>query len=136
MLEDIARKYYKEGYNCAESMIRAGNEYYQLGLHEKDMNMMAPFGGGMQVGDVCGALIGSCAIIGAKYIESKAHDFPEIKKLNPTFIRAFQAEFGSRLCAQIKPTHYSKELHCQNTVGKAAHILEDILKSWDIESTK
>lgn len=134
MLEDVARKYYSQGYNCAESMIRAGNEYYQLGLNEKDMNMMAPFGSGMQVGDVCGALVGSCAVIGVKYVETKAHDFPEIKKLNPTFIRAFQNEFGSRLCAQIKPKSYTKEYHCLETVANCARVLEEVLNNWELNN--
>lgn len=34
MLKDIAEKYYIQGYNCAESLIRAGNEYYNLNLDE------------------------------------------------------------------------------------------------------
>ena len=134
MLEDVARKYYKMGYNCAESMIRAGNEYYNLGLHDKDMNVMAPFGSGMQVGDVCGALTGACCVIGAKYVETKAHDFQGIKKLTPKLIRAFQQELGSRLCAQIKPKHYTKEFHCQDTVGLAASVLEKVIIDWEKEN--
>lgn len=35
MLKDVAEKYYIQGYNCAESLIRAGNEYYNLNLDEK-----------------------------------------------------------------------------------------------------
>ena len=38
MLKDIFEKYYFDGnYNCAETMIRAANEYYSLGLHDRDM---------------------------------------------------------------------------------------------------
>ena len=32
MLKDLAAKYYQQGYNCAETIIRAGNKYYNLGL--------------------------------------------------------------------------------------------------------
>ena len=46
MLKDVAVKYYRNGYNCAESILQAGNEYYHLGLHEKDMIMAAAFWGG------------------------------------------------------------------------------------------
>ena len=38
MLKDIAEKYYIQGYNCAESLIRAGNEYYNLNLDENAKN--------------------------------------------------------------------------------------------------
>ena len=48
MLKDLAQKYYDMDYNCAESMVHAGNEYYGLGLSEHDMRMVGAFGGGMQ----------------------------------------------------------------------------------------
>ena len=36
MLKDEIGKYYFDGnYNCAETIIRAGNDYYQLGLHDE-----------------------------------------------------------------------------------------------------
>lgn len=57
MLKDIAEKYYIQGYNCAESLIRAGNEYYNLNLDENALKMTGAFGGGFHVGDVCGALV-------------------------------------------------------------------------------
>ena len=42
MLKDYAIKYYYEdGYNCAEGILRAGNDYYHLGLHHEDMKMIA-----------------------------------------------------------------------------------------------
>lgn len=68
MLKDIAEKYYIQGYNCAESLIRAGNEYYNLNLDENALKMTGAFGGGFHVGDVCGALSGSACVISSKYI--------------------------------------------------------------------
>ena len=133
MLEDVARKYYQQGYNCAESMIRAGNEYYGLGLNDKDMNMLAGFGGGLQVGDVCGALTGAICVISSKYVETKAHDTAILKPLTVKLIKAFQTEFGSRLCMQIKPKSYDTRLHCQNTVGVAASVLEQVIQQWEDE---
>ena len=58
MLKDLAAKYYQQGYNCAETIIRAGNKYYNLGLDENAFRITGAFGGGLQVGDVCGALTG------------------------------------------------------------------------------
>ena len=39
MLDKIAEKYYDKGYNCAESIVHAGNELYHLGLSEHDMRI-------------------------------------------------------------------------------------------------
>ncbi|MGO5075501.1 C-GCAxxG-C-C family (seleno)protein [Clostridium sporogenes] len=53
---------HKEGFNCAESIIKALNE-------EKDLNIpvaiASPFGGGMTVGSTCGAITGALMALGA-----------------------------------------------------------------------
>ena len=43
MLEQVAEKYYLQGYNCAESLFLAGNEYYQLGLDQSSSNAVSVF---------------------------------------------------------------------------------------------
>lgn len=133
MLTEVAIKYYRMGYNCAESIIRAGNEVYDLGLHEKDMKMTAAFGGGLQIGDVCGALTGAACVISARYVETKAHDYADMRPLTQKLVIAFQKRMGSRLCAQIKPVFHDKELKCENTVATAAGVLEQVITDWDKE---
>lgn len=132
MLKDVAIKYYSEGYNCAESIIRAGNEYYGLNLHESDMRMTAAFGGGFQIGDVCGALSGAACVISCKYVEVKAHDHKEeLRGITQKLVLAFQKKLGSRLCAKIKPVYHNKEVKCQNTVALSAEVLEQVISEWD-----
>lgn len=134
MLEETAVKYYRMGYNCAESIIRAGNEVYDLGLHEHDMIMTAAFGGGFQIGDVCGALCGSACVISSKYVKVKAHDQKEeIRNITQKLVIAFQKQMGSRLCAKIKPIYHSKELKCEKTVSTAAAVLEQVINEWEAE---
>lgn len=131
MLKDIVKKYYTQGYNCAESLTRAGNEYYNLGLDNNALKMVGAFGGGFHVGDVCGALSGSACIISSKYIETKAHDSADLKPLMLNFVRAFQSHFSSRLCSKIKAKFYSKEVNCLNTVQITAEILEQVLMEYE-----
>ena len=109
MLAETAVKYYHMGYNCAESIIRAGNEVYGLDLHDRDMKMTAAFGGGFQIGDVCGALCGAACVVSARYVETKAHDCSFLRTLTQKLVIAFQNKMGSRLCAKIKPVYHSKE---------------------------
>lgn len=131
MLKDLAEKYYKQGYNCAESIIRAGNEYYNLGLDDKACRMTGAFGAGMQVGDICGALAGSTCIVSSKYIETKAHDSTDVRPVMLKLVRAFQAQFSSRVCSQIKPKFFSKEVACLNTVTLSAEVLENVLSDYE-----
>jgi len=131
MLKDVAVKYYRNGYNCAESILQAGNEYYHLGLHEKDMIMAAAFGGGFQVGDICGALSGAACVISSRYVETKAHDYKDMREITQKLVSAFQERMGSRLCSQIKPVFHTKETKCENAVAISAEVLEQVIQEWD-----
>ena len=133
MLKEIAKKYYEMGYNCAESILRAGNEYYQLGLNDHDMIMVAAFGGGMQVGDVCGCITGACCILSSKYVEAKAHDTKDLRKLTQRLVIAMQKSLGSRLCSEIKVNFYSKEKGCLKTVLASADVIQQVFSEWDNE---
>ena len=63
-LEATVKKYYEVSYyNCSETIIHAGNEYYQLGLQEEDMKMLAGFGSGMYCGTTCGTLIAAAKLL-------------------------------------------------------------------------
>ena len=124
MLEQLAEKYYHQGYNCAEAILLAGNEEYSLGLDEKAIHSFAGFGGGFQCGDLCGALVGAYGVIGAKYIETKAHDSDKIKEYCNKMMRRFEEHLGARKCANIKPVFYDKEVKCLYTVIAGAKALE------------
>ncbi|MDD8048362.1 MAG: C-GCAxxG-C-C family (seleno)protein [Thomasclavelia sp.] len=135
MLKDDAIKYYKEGYNCAESIIRGANDYYDLKLHDHDMKMVAAFGIGLQVGDTCGALNSAACVISSKYIETKAHDNPrELQKITSTLVKSFEDKMGSRLCPKVRAKYFTPELRCQNTVSHTCDILETVIN--DCEASK
>lgn len=133
MLKEKAEAYYLQGYNCAECIIRAANDVYQLDLDEAALRMSAGFGAGMQVGDVCGALSGSICVISSRYVETKAHDCTALRPLCQKMVIAFQKRFSSRQCAKIKPMFFSKETRCLNTVSTAAQVLEEVLQEWDAD---
>lgn len=133
MLKEVAIAYYQNGYNCSESIIRAGNDVYQLGLNDRDMLMTAGFGAGLQIGDLCGALCGAVCVISARYVETKAHECEDLRPLTQKMVLAFQKKFGSRQCAQIKATYFDPALRCQNTVALGAQVLEEVINEWDKE---
>lgn len=125
MLKDIALEYSLKDYNCAESIILAANDYYNLGIVPRDIHLLSGFGGGMQCGDICGGLAGAIGTIAMKYVENRAHeDRPGLRSKVTKMIRNFEAETGSRVCAQIKPKYYTPETKCQKTIMLAAEVLE------------
>ena len=132
MLKDIFAKYYFEGnYNCAETMIRAANEYYDLGLHDRDMIAFGGFGAGMQCGNTCGAVSAAVAVLSMRYIETKAHESSDIKPVTVNLIREFNKRYGSTLCKDIKPQSFKPEYRCQKTIETACDILEQVIADYE-----
>ncbi|MBQ4271640.1 MAG: C-GCAxxG-C-C family protein [Clostridiales bacterium] len=132
MLKDIYDKYYFEGnYNCAETIIRAGNEYYDLGLHDRDMIAFGGFGAGMQTGNTCGAVLAGISILSMRYIEKKAHESTDIKPVTSMLMREFRNRYGSVLCKDIKPQSFSPEVRCKNTIEAACDIIEKVIEEYD-----
>lgn len=134
MLKDLLSKYYFDGnYNCAETIIRAGNEYYNLGLHDRDMIMMGAFGAGIQTGNTCGAVLSAASILSMKYVEAKAHESRDIKPVVTMMMRKFKEAYGSTLCRDIKPQSFKPEYRCQKTIETACDILEKVIEDYDKE---
>ncbi|MBQ6129365.1 MAG: C-GCAxxG-C-C family protein [Lachnospiraceae bacterium] len=132
MLKDLYEKYYYEGnYNCAETIIRAANEYYGLGLHEHDMIAYGGFGAGIQTGNTCGAVLSAVAVLSMRYIGSKAHESKDIKPVTTSLIREFNKRYGSVLCKDIKPQSFTPEYRCKNTIETACDILEEVINEYD-----
>ena len=137
MLKDEALKYYGAGnYNCAETIIRAANDYYGLGLCEHDMKMVAGFGGGIQSGNVCGTLLSSVSALSMKYVEAKAHDSADIRPVTNSLLRRFNEAFGSQLCRDIKVQHFSKEFKCRETILMACDILENTINDYEAQKAE
>lgn len=134
MLKDVMLDYYlNQNYNCAETIIRAGNDYYNLGLHDKDMIMMGVFGAGIQSGNTCGAFIAAAGILSLKYVEAKAHESDDIRPVTQKLLRKFNERYSSILCKDIKPQSFNPEIRCRKTIETACDILEEVLKEYEEE---
>ncbi len=134
MLKDLYEKYYYDmNYNCAETIIRAGNEYYDLGLHDRDMIAVAGFGAGIQTGNTCGAILSAVSILSMKYVEKNAHDSKDIKPVTTALIEEFNKRFGSILCKDIKPQSFKPEIRCKMTIEAACDILEQVIEDYSPE---
>lgn len=134
MLRDYLPKYYFEGnYNCAETIVRAGNDYYNLGLHDRDMIMVGGFGAGCQCGNTCGAVLGAIAVLSMKYIEAKAHESEDIRPVTLKLMKKFNERYGSVLCKDIKPQSFKAEYRCQKTIETACDVLEEVIAEYDAQ---
>lgn len=134
MLKDVYQKYYfEQNYNCAETLLRAANEYYGLNLHDRDMIMVGAYGAGIQCGNTCGAVLAAASVLSMKYVEAKAHESEDIRPVVMKLMRKFNAKYGSTLCKDIKPQSFKPEYRCKMTVETACDILEETIAEYEAE---
>ena len=132
MLKDLIGKYYFEGnYNCAETVLRAANEYYDLGLNDRDMILVGVYGAGIQCGNTCGAVLAAASVLSMRYVEAKAHESADIKPATVLLMRKFKEKYGSTLCKDIKPQSFAPEYRCLKTVEVACDILEETIAEYE-----
>lgn len=111
-MEENARAYHKSGYNCAMSVYAAYAE--KLGLSGEEARKAAPLP--RSEGGKCGAYLA-----GRKIIE----------QLKPEAVDEYEKRFldiyGNTECAKLIMMHGLKK-NCNNYVGDAARLAEDLLK--------
>lgn len=132
MLKDHLHKHYFDGnYNCAESVLRAGNDYYELGLSDHDMILVGAYGAGIQSGNTCGAVLGAAAILSMKYIEAKAHESEDIKPVTNAMLEKVLAKYNSTLCCDIKPQEFAEGSRCVKTCETLCDIVEAVVAEYE-----
>ena len=138
MLRDVAKEYIeyelKFGeerslyhYNCAEVMVNACNDYYEIGLDEKALKMIAPFGAGIGIGKTCGILIGGLSAIGLIFSEEKPSQNLKMKEMRRIWIEEFEREFKAIDCIDIKAINLREDQGCGGLILKANDLLEEII---------
>lgn len=126
--QDLAGQYFKEGYNCAESVVRAFRDFYKLDVSDEALRMASGFGGGLgHAGCMCGALSGATMVLGMLQgrvnkeqsrgpIYGSAHEFHEV----------FTKQFGVTCCRVLNPHEFGSQEQrrtCLKITGTTAGIL-------------
>ena len=129
-----AKEYFHFGYNCAQSVVLAYSDLFDV---DKDtlLKMSAPFGGGIgRLREVCGAVSGGVMVISALIgLDTLVpHEKNKLYALERDFAEKFQERAGSYVCRDLikkhphGDTHNSKKPACENLVGLAVEIIEEI----------
>ena len=144
---DIAKKYFEDGYNCAQAVLLAFCEDFGL---EKETAIMisAPFGGGMgRLREVCGTFSGINMVIGlyeGKYDikdnQAKAKLYSDVQAL----AEKFKQDNGSIICRdllglrikgkdnptpEVRTDTYYKARPCSELCKYAGDLLEAFLEA-------
>lgn len=113
--------------NCAEALLMAANKEYKLGLDEKFIKAVCPFGGGIQSEKTCGALLGAVAALGIMFAEERPTTNDKMKEITKKYVEEFEKEFGALDCATIKAHHRSETEGCNTVKIRAAEVFERVI---------
>lgn len=131
---DSEKKYGSESnlyhYNCAEVLLNACNDYYDLGADQKTLRAIIPFGGGMNSERTCGILTGSVAALGLMFAEEKPTTNEKLKAVTNRWVKAFDQEFGEINCKELKESHRDPESGCKGLMLDAADLLQSIIEEY------
>lgn len=144
MLRDKVRKYIEHElqygdqrelyhYNCAQAILHGANDYYNLRLDKRALNMITPFGGGMQTENTCGMLTGGIAAIGVLFAEDMPTSHDKLKEVTRYWIKQFESEFQDTNCSVIKGINLKNNEGCANLILEAADILEEVIQKYNSE---
>ena len=129
MLKDKVYDYYfNQDYNCAEALLYAANEYYNLNIPLDLLRMVSGFGGGLGCGKTCGMLSSCFCVISLLEVKDKAHATEGFRDLCSSFANKFEDTLGSSICEDLVPKYKTEEFRCLKAVEMGAEVLEDFLK--------
>ena len=130
--------------HCSQIVI--GQWAEDLGMDEETaVRLMAPFGGGAFEGEVCGAVAGALAVIGAKYGHYEFGDAEQNQIMigkATEFKQKFKERNGSIVCRNLlgdfdfsKPGEVERAQQsgvllekCPDFIGSALEILEEVME--------
>lgn len=133
MLVDLVMKYYDKEYdlNCAECMLVAANDEYDLNISNQTLRMMASFGGGMAIGSVCGAITGGAAVIGLMFTTERGHKSPHVKEMTSRYINEYNRRMGTLECIPLKNKYYEQGApRCTIMMRMAAEVLQELVEEY------
>lgn len=131
MLAEIVASYYtpERDLNCAETIVYAANEAYQLNLSQETLRASAGFGGGMAIEETCGALTGAVLVLGIMLVKDRAHESNKMKEIVADLFRRYENLKGTINCKALKEKFREEDpVKCRMVVMEAASILEEILR--------
>ncbi|WP_425057686.1 hypothetical protein SCACP_22210 [Sporomusa carbonis] len=127
-VKNLAGNYFKEGYNCAESVARAFRDFLKLNVSDEALKMASGFGGGLgHSGCMCGALSGATMVLGMlQGRTSKEQNRGPIYTSAGDFHSIFTENFGAACCRVLNRHEFGTQEQrrtCLKITGTTAELL-------------
>jgi C_GCAxxG_C_C family probable redox protein len=139
--EDNAIEYFRSNFNCAQAVLVAFSEKYNMDK-ETALKISSGLGAGFRAGEICGAVSGAVLVIGLRYGQSNSLDMESKHNCymkTEEFIRIFRERYNGVQCRELLGCDLStkegrekaekEELFkniCEDNVRNAVKLLEEL----------
>ncbi|MCY6959218.1 C-GCAxxG-C-C family (seleno)protein [Clostridium brassicae] len=115
-----AAEFFKQGYNCAESIIKAVNEEKGLNI---PISVASAFGGGMAVGSTCGAITGAMIALGAIKGRESSEEVNESREVARKIMNKINEDYGTTNCKELK----KKGISCIEIIDYSYEVIKEYI---------
>lgn len=127
-----AGEYFRNGYNCAESIFLAFRDWMELDVPRETVRALTGLGGGLgHAGCMCGALTGSAIVLGLlKGRTSSEESRDRAYALTREFHDRFESGFGGTCCRSLNPHPFDSKdhlRHCIKITGNTGKLLAEFI---------
>ncbi len=120
MLGKIALKYFKDGSNCSQCIIKAAGEFYNINIDNNSYRMLSAVSSGFGIGSLCSVLTAGIMVFGLMFDECTA------KRLRIRLLAKWREAMGSTDCSKIKAACKDG---CEKTVYYGAELIESLINA-------
>ncbi|KJS80961.1 MAG: hypothetical protein JM58_18260 [Peptococcaceae bacterium BICA1-8] len=131
--KQLAGQNFREGYNCAEAILRAYRDVLNLDISDSALRMASGFGGGLgHAGCMCGSLTAATMVLGMLQGRVTNEESREpVYTSAQQFHGLFEEKFGATCCRMLNPHPYDSRDHLRNCLkitGNTAELLQKFIE--------
>ena len=119
-MKEKALQYYRQGWNCAQCILKAAEAVYGLPVSRQCMNACAGVSTGFGVGGLCSVLIAGVMALGLLFDEAT------VKRLRVRLFTAFHDKYTCTDCGALKAKR-GDGAQCEAIVAEVASLVETIV---------
>ena len=114
--------YHKQGYNCAEAMIKTYNEEHGTNI---PVSLGSGMGSGFTSGSLCGAISAATMIIGYLKGREESTEGNMARGYTKEMMDVIREKYNTHLCKELK----ANKITCEEIENYTYDVLVDVLKS-------
>lgn len=125
---DLARQLHQQGYNCAQSVLIASEQYTELdpGIAQK---VACGFGGGVRCGEICGCVTGGVMALGCRFPQAEMAD------ITKEYVSAFREAHGCVRCSELIE-QYGGKGKCEDMMAFGVSLTSRVFEAHDVHPFK